>query len=97
MGWVDGRQNGAYNAVEMFKPELIKRFFDANSPTHKLFPPTITVGQLEAGLDKFYGDYRNLHIDIRSAVELIFDDIRGKHPLTEEYLNQIRKTVANEQ
>ncbi len=58
MGWVDGRQNGAYNAVEMFKPELIKRFFDANSPTHKLFPPTITVGQLEAGLDKFYGDYR---------------------------------------
>jgi len=97
LGWVDGRQSGAYDAVQMFKPELMKKFFDPKSPTQKLFPPTITVGQLSSGADKFYGDYRNLHIDIRSAVDLIFDDIRGKRPLTEEYLKQIRKTAADGQ
>jgi hypothetical protein len=93
LGWIDGRQSGAYYAVLEVRPELIKTWSGPNSPVLKLFP-RLTISQLEEGINKFYTDYRNLHIQVRTAVELIVGDATGKQPLTDEYLNKIRKMEA---
>ena len=98
LGWIDGRQSGAWSAAYELKPDLTIKWHGVTppDPLKKLFPK-VTVGQLEKGLNKFYSDYRNLHIQIRSAVEAILQDITGEQPLTDEYLNRLRKEEAKRQ
>src|SRR5260370_24050321 len=85
-GWVDGRQQGLWDAVVEFKPELLKTWNNSDSRVSKLSYGRITVGQVLAGVNKLYGDYRNLHIELASIVPNVLDDASGRRPLTEGYL-----------
>jgi hypothetical protein len=54
---------------------------------------SVTVGQLLAGMDEFYKDYKNLNITTRTAVSLVSGQLTGEN-ITEKHLQNVRRVEA---
>lgn len=92
VGWVDGWQHGLFEATKEFAPSLIATW--PSDPRVAKFASTVTVGQLLEGVNKFYDDYRNLQIGIRTAIEVVDDESSGKGHWSEEDLIRLRAAEA---
>jgi len=89
VGWVDGRQAGAWEAVSAVAPELRSKWTE--DPRIAKLELEVTVGQLLKGVNSFYDDYRNLTISIRSAVGIVVDEATGRMHWSEKDLVDLRR------
>jgi hypothetical protein len=92
VGWVDGREHGLFEATKEFAPTLISTW--PKNPRVAKFASNVSVGQVHEGVNKFYEDYRNMHIAIRTALEIVDDESTGKHHWSGEDIARIRAAEA---
>lgn len=92
VGWIDGRQHGLFRATQEFSPATISQW--ETSPRIAKFDLCVSAGQLVEGVTRFYDDYRNLQIGIRSAVGIVIDEATGRKHWTDDELMRIREREA---
>lgn len=99
VGYADGRSNGAWEILLLVDEERWERAREneALEPVLKEFESSVTVGQLLLGVTKFYEDFRNLHIQVRDAVAVIFDEANGGTTLGDDFLQSLRSNAARRQ
>jgi hypothetical protein len=96
-GWAAGRSEGLFETLRvMDEKRWIKAVTEGveKDPQLKSLPSKVTVGQLLEGVNKFFEDYRNLHVSVPNAVSLIYQEPAGRIILTDEYLQEIRRLEA---
>ena len=56
----------------------------------------IPFGQLMDGVDEFYTDFRNKHVDIADAMTYVRDKLKGKSPaVLEQQLKEFHSVTAD--
>lgn len=97
LGWVDGRACGVWDALEALdekrRDSALKNGIDKDPKIGHL-GTNVTVGQLLEGIDKFYEDHRNLHIEVRTAVSAISNEASGRLLLDDAYMQRLREISA---
>jgi hypothetical protein len=94
VGWVDGRQSGNFEATQQFAPAIAEHW--KTDKRVNALQSNVTVGQINKGVTSFCADYRNEHVDVRSAVEIVFREASGFHHYSEIELAAIRRVSATE-
>lgn len=94
VGWVDGRADAAWKVIGALDPKLRAKGKAAlDDPRLAEFQRSVTVGQMYVGMGKFYEDYKNLNITVRTALALVNEQLKGGR-VTEEKLQRIRQIEA---
>lgn len=100
-GWIDGRSQGLWDTLQAIDEKRwskgVLEGLEDDVQLRGLFSGAgITVNQLVDGVDKFYEDHRNMHIELRAVVDIVLDEISGKIVLDDEAMRRIR-AIASEQ
>lgn len=92
LGYIDGRNRGIIEALEIVSPEILLKLKD--DPRISSLDTNITVGQILDGVNTFYSDYRNRVILVYDAILIITDEAMGKKHWTEEELQRLRRASS---
>lgn len=100
-GWIDGRSQGLWDTLQVIDEKRwskgVLEGLEDDAQLKDLFSrSTITVNQLVDGIDKFYEDHRNLHVELRAVVDIVLDEISGRIVLDDEAMQRIR-AIASQQ
>lgn len=83
----------AMSEAEPGKPNAVIASITQSYDKHHAFLNNITVGQMVAGLDDFYSDYKNRSIMIRDAVWIVANIIHGTpKDKVDRLIENLRKT-----
>lgn len=92
VGWIDGRQAGAWEAVRAIDPDLLETWTEDERLA--ALESSITANQIMVGVDTFFSDYRNRQIELRTVIEIVSDEASGRREWPEEDLRGLRQRFS---